>query len=160
MNNTISQQTPGAMEADGSAERLDVFQGAAKKLDTIKPLLLALNPQEVRPFNLSVPATLSSAIRIWQSYTGDKERFTASFTSEGFDSEGLSDFPLRIAALWYTDVQAALYIFRDDPAAKRRYPSLFTYRTSSRSRTKPAQTEPPVETPTAEEALSVETPTA
>lgn len=87
------------------AQDLTAFQGGAEKLVQLKPKLLAMIDAEVRMFNLSVPSTLSSAIRIWQSYQADKERFKETFTSAGFDAEALADFPVRTAVLWYTDVQ-------------------------------------------------------
>jgi hypothetical protein len=92
-------------QENGTGLDLDAFQGGAEKLVLLKPKLLALIDAEVRQFNLSVPSTLSSAIRIWQSYNEDKAKFSATFTPAGFDAEALADFPLRTASLWYVDVQ-------------------------------------------------------
>jgi hypothetical protein len=92
-------------QENGTGLDLDAFQGGAEKLVLLKPKLLALIDAEVRQFNLSVPSTLSSAIRIWQSYGEDKAKFSATFTPAGFDAEGLADFPLRTAVLWYVNVQ-------------------------------------------------------
>ena len=88
-----------------SIRDLAAFQGGAEKLVMLKPKLLALIASELRQFNLSVPATLSAAIRIWTSYVEDKKMFADAFTAAGFDAAAVEDFPMRTAVLWYTDTQ-------------------------------------------------------
>ena len=99
MNETLANNI--GETASGLAE----FQGGKEKLEIVMPKLQAMNGSEVRQFNLSVPATTSASIRIWQSYLADKAQFLSTFTPKGFDAEGIEDFPLRTAALWYADVQ-------------------------------------------------------
>jgi hypothetical protein len=119
------------------------FIGSAEKLEVVRPALDALAEEEVRPLTLQVVTAVMSAIRLWQSYVADKALFVANFTALGFDAAGLQNFPLRISALWYTDVilgqafqhnralpkevageakplhaklaAAALYLFKNDP---------------------------------------------
>src|SRR5512133_2532588 len=80
------------------------YTGSEEKLALVREKLDALKEEEIRWFNLSVLATVTSSIRLWQSYSADKALFARIFTAEGFDAAGLSNFPLRIAALWYTDI--------------------------------------------------------
>jgi hypothetical protein len=119
------------------------FIGSEEKLEAVRPKLDAIKEEEVRWFKLNVLSTVTSAIRVWQSYSADKPLFAKTFTAEGFDAAGLSDLPLRIGALWYSDVllgqvmkptrtlpgeiineakplhaklaAAALYLFKNDP---------------------------------------------
>ncbi len=101
----MNEELITTQENDETTMDLSAFQGAPEKLEALKPTLYAFADSEVRQFNLSVPSTLSSAIRIWGSYSEDKPKFLATFTPLGFDAAGVSDFPARTAALWYVDVQ-------------------------------------------------------
>ncbi len=119
------------------------YTGSAEKLAMVREKLDALKAGEVRWFHFNALATVTSSIRVWQSYSADTALFATTFTPLGFDAAALSDFPLRIAAFWYTDIElaqalkprrslpkevvdeakplhgklasAALYLFKNDP---------------------------------------------
>ncbi len=81
------------------------FEGTAENLEKIKPRLDELRPGEVRQFNLSVPSTVTVGMRIWKAYKLDQTKFVETFTKRAFDPVAYEDFPERVGALWYLNVQ-------------------------------------------------------
>ena len=79
------------------------FAGSKEKLDRLSSVLAAMPADQVRQFNLSVPTAVAYGMRVFRSFTEDRDRFAATFTREAFNPDDYSDFPDRVGALWHAN---------------------------------------------------------
>ncbi|MBN2530389.1 MAG: hypothetical protein JXR76_28635 [Deltaproteobacteria bacterium] len=80
------------------------FTNSKEKLEALYDTLMAFDKGEVRQFNMSVPAVMPHALKMFKSFTHDRDIFAATFEPAAFNVAAYDDFATRLGALWHADI--------------------------------------------------------